>query len=204
MQAWKMVDATHGDALVAGSIKIGTTIGYAQQEDFRGDKLDSRAQFHMRVGMGSIREHARIMEMYFGSKNVGLMANVTVNEASSPHYALCLSRPGCRYGEQAGKTKRIFRISDVRRLAFLLVRENPDRLSSFDIRPVRYAMREFDAFDPKISHASPFIKRPEFSAEQEIRIIWMPFAPIREPYFISPPSAAIASLISEVRKGDLE
>jgi hypothetical protein len=203
MRAWKMVDADHAGALAAGSVKIGTAAAYSDLESKRRDPLDSGLQYTVGSAVGGSPEVEAMTQRHFRSSNVGLMINVRRRHFVEPRYVLCLSAPGCRHDEEPETAKAIFRIADVYRLAWLLTQQNRDRLFAFDIRQVKYASREFDAFDPVEYQPSSFIKGETFRPEQEIRIVWLPARPIKQPFFITDKSPAVAELFSAVDQQDV-
>lgn len=170
--AWKQVDASDAHHLERGSLKLGRLEDFQRLENGRADDLDGG--YYIDQGdvmlMDEIPEHREAMAR-MGLGGVGVAVGNIYRQYVKPAYAFCMSLPGCEHDPTPDVPKALFEIADVRALAELLQMRNNTRVREMRFRQVTYERREFNAMERVVAGPDPFIKRPQFSVEQEVRIV---------------------------------
>lgn len=196
--AWKQVDLAHAQALEAGSVKLGRLNDYSNLENGRADPMEARVQFHSGTLSQDVPEHRAAMERFGIIGGSGGRITGSVHEVGFPPlYAFCMSEIGCEYDPSPDVPKATFEVSNVKRLALLLLHKQRARVHRYKCGPVSYERRVFDALEPPVL-PDPFVKSPQFAVEREIRIalVALPGAPFET--IISDPDPDIAALLTRI------
>jgi len=204
MRAYKFVDLEHADAVERGCLKIGTLSSYAGLE---GEKKDDREGVLIRK-VSSLR----ISDSQNDPAGVNIAAQIGIvlgngsdvritncsSELRHPNvYCFCMSSSSKNLRLAGERHQAVFEIKGVHSLAYILHKQNADRLKYALVKRVQYQSREVEvsAFSPE--YPDPFVKDVSYTDEDEVRIIWSaPTSPI-EP-FITPESFMVANLLRRI------
>lgn len=176
MKGYKHVPPRYAAAFQAGTtFVVGTYSYYRGLEGSRGDSLEGsvrREVNHIEIDREEIDANAEAFAaMGIKLTNVGRFqgSGLQHNLRLRDQYIFCCSaEPDDRYL----KDHSLFEIADLREFAAHLTAARRDILSGFEVRPVRYAPVIGDPFAGQTLLPDPFVKGEEFSAEQELRIVW--------------------------------
>ena len=118
-------------------------------------------------------EHADLLAR--GSLLIGTLADYVALENPAlagdapPYWAFCMTEPGWRMKDAAGKPRAIFEIADVPLLSRYIMQHFAVEVQGAAHGPVRYGPRP-----PGGVPVDPFLKDQAFAAEREIRIVFEP------------------------------
>ena len=195
MRAYKYVTPADAASAMAGTFFIGTPQYYQGFEDPLRDDLDSSAarelnDVYITDTSKDVEETALMASigiMLKGCTNVTATRNKQITTASG--YLLCLSaEPHNAHLLGTGKST-VIEIDDVTLLAHRLRMAFPNKLGEAIVKRVSYQEVVADARKVASVTADPFIKRPIYEHEQEVRIFWPPLDPPAQ--FLAPcPRAA--------------
>lgn len=174
MRAWKQVDEEHASCLEAGSLRIGTLDDYGSLENGRADPLDGAVQ----TDFGMLLEYNPQDQDYLRhvGEKTGLYMSGSVFGGSLIRqvrriYSFCMSEVGCDYDPSPEIPKAVFEVLGVTTLSNILATKNSERLARATYGRVTYDARILTPPEHLVE-PDPFSKRPEFSHEREIRIVF--------------------------------
>lgn len=206
---WKYVDLKDAHFIEAGSLKLGTMEDYWALENGRGDPMDGGSAIHaQRIDgrPGSVRALARMNSRFDGTdadlaRQRIVIRNSTRVFVGDPFRAFCVSEVGCTYDPTPKTPKAVFQVDDLEALARRVLALHPGQLAGAQVGRVSYRSPVVDAFGPaRPPGPSPFVKRPEFARERELRMVFAaPDSPSSITTLFTRPDVGVASMFRRVR-----
>ena len=210
LKGYKYVDPAFANNVAKGALKIGTADHYAKMESPLADALDSRVR-RQQTGMVTKATYdpndlAQKRALARVGIVLGTMSNIANFEigynsfdyAAPARYVLCLSRIANNDHLVASGSSAVFAIEDVGEFARVLQEANPGKLGPPAWERVQYHERVIPAEIDTEVPPDPFIKRPSFFPEMELRITWVPVLVQPDPWFISEPNERVAKMLSRL------